>query len=220
MAWDCVADATGAALRAHMRREPNQVALGAARRAALGCDEHDRDERRTWASEAARRTMTLALVELRLAAPDRMRGGWTGGVVRGIPQGALAALLTPPGTGAAAPHRNTLTGRHRGARSDRRRGEVGYQLALELAGFCFSRQPRITERDVRPYEVGPRGYSFKRYWIVSPSPSCATSEPMRALLIALHRAGRLAVMGRPRPVQKPAVSRAQHPAPVERAAPS
>src|ERR1051325_9681297 len=101
MAWDCVADGTGAALRAHIRREPNQVALGAARRAALGCDEHDRDERRTWASETARRIMTLALVELRLAAPDRLRGGWTGGVVRGIPQGALAALLTPPGTGAA-----------------------------------------------------------------------------------------------------------------------
>lgn len=219
-AWDWNADATGAALRHAMRAEPNKVALGAAVRAALECDEHDRDPRRTWADPAARASMTIALVLLRLAVPDRSKGGWTGGVVRGIPLGVLAACVTPPGTGAAAPHRNTLTGRHRGARSDRRRGQVGYVRALQLAGFCFARQPRITERDVQPFEVWQRGYCSKRYWIVSPSPSCATSEPMRALLIALHRAGRLAVLGRPRPVQKPAVSRAQHPAPVDRAAPS
>lgn len=212
MAWDCVADGTGAALLEHMRREPNRAALGAARRAALACDEQDRAELRSWADETARRTMTLALVMLRLAAPSLRPGRhWAGGIVRGVGMEAFAAALVPPNCGAHAPHRNTLRGRHRGAGSDRRRGQVGYLRALELAGFCYG-QKQLPAAEVQPFEVGPSGYTYKRWRIVSEAPRRGDSEALTALLLALHRAGRLALSERPRPPRKPAVSRAQHPA--------
>jgi hypothetical protein len=54
---------------------------------------------------------------------------------------------------------------------------------------------QLPAKDAEPFEVGPSGYTTNRYWIVTAEPAAATSEPMRALLIALHRAGRLGRTG-------------------------
>lgn len=182
MAWDCEADSTGHALRYWMRRERNKVALGAARAAALA-------DGRTWHDPVARRIMALSLVQLRLAEPTPNRKGrFSGGIVRGVPLGAFAAMLAPPGASARIPHRNTISGRHRGAGSVSRRGQMGYLDELIDAGFCYSQQ--LPADEVEPFErAGWSGHACNRYWLLSPNPSSVQDQAEREGLIALHRAG-------------------------------
>lgn len=184
MAWDCEADATGHALRYWMRRERNKVFLGAARDAALA------GGARTWHSQTARRIMTCALVQARLSESTARKGRWSE-LVRGIPLGAFAALLAPPGAAARAPHRNTLAGWHRGLGSDARRGQVGYLRALEESGALYAQQ--LPADAVEPFErCGSSGHACNRYWLLSPSPSSVSDQAEREQLIALHRAGQAA----------------------------
>ncbi len=192
MAWDCVGDGTGHALRHWMRRERNKVAVGAARVAALA------DGQRTWADQTARRIMTCALVQLRMSEPTKRRGRWSE-LVRGIPVGAFAAMLTPPSARGRVPHRNTLSGRHRGAGSAARRGQNGYFRELELAGFMYAQQ--LPADQVEAFErCGTSGHACNRYWLLSPNPSSVDDQAERERLIELHRAGQRAateVLGRP-----------------------
>lgn len=205
MAWDCEADGTGHAVRYWMRRERNKVAVGAARAAALAGG-------RTWHSQTARRIMTCALVQLRCAVSVERKGRWTE-LVRGIPAGAFSAMLAPPGTGARAPHRNTLLGFHRGLASDVGRGQGGYIRALELAGFCYSQQ--LPADQVEAFErCGPSGHACNRYWLLSGNPSSVRDQAEREALIALHRAGQAApseqLVARPGRRRNRPDSRAQH----------
>lgn len=207
MAWDCVADGTGKAIRYWMGRELNKVAVGAARRAAL-VDEQG-STRRSWADLTARRVMTLELVLLRMAAPTVRKGRW-GSVVRGVTVPGLARCLTPPGCGARVPHRNALTGRHRGAGSDSRRGQAGYLRALEATGALYAQQ--LPAAECEPFELcGPSGYAANRYWLVTETPTAPMDALERALLISLHRQGRLAPTERLEAPRNPAKTRAQHP---------
>ncbi|MGV1080707.1 MAG: hypothetical protein ACOYD1_12820 [Candidatus Nanopelagicales bacterium] len=203
MAWDCEADGTGHALRYWIRREPNKVFVGAARAAALAGG-------RTWHSQTARRIMTCALVQARLSAPTQRKGRWAS-IVRGVPVGAFSAMLAPPTAGARRPHRNTLTGFHRGLESAADRGQVGYLRALELAGAMYSQQ--LPADEVEAFErCGSSGHACNRYWLISAHPSNMLEQADREQLIELHRAGQAAASETLLPRRRspnPAESRAQ-----------
>lgn len=189
MAWDAVADGTGAAVRYWMGREPNKIVVGAARAVALGIGP-DGEHARTWADLTARRLMVCTLVQCKLAVTTKRAGRWTE-LVRGVPMGAFAAMLTPPQTGARRPHINALCGRHRGAQSQERRGQLGYLLELERGGVLYSQQ--LPAGDVDAFErCGPSGHACNRYWLLSPVPTHAHDQAERERLIALHRAGQAA----------------------------
>lgn len=183
MSWDCVGDGTGAALRYWLKRCRNKTFLGAARAAALAGG-------RTWQDLTARRIMACALVQERMSVAVDRPGRWTE-LVRGIPVGAFAAALTPPGSEARVPHRNTLIGQHRGVQSDAARGQVGYLRALEDAGALYSQQLPADEVDAFE-RCGPSGHACNRYWLLSPVPTVVDDQAEREALIALHRAGQAA----------------------------
>jgi hypothetical protein len=184
MAWDCVGDGTGGVLRYWMRRCRNKTFLGAARAAALA------GGARTWQDLRARRIVACALVQDALSVTVARPGRWTE-LVRGVPVGAFAALLVPPGSEARPLHRNTLTGQHRGVQSDSARGQDGYLRALEESGALYSQQ--LPADEVDPFErCGPSGHACNRYWLLSPIPTVVDDQAEREQLIALHRAGQAA----------------------------
>jgi len=216
MGWHCASDATGQALRYWMEREPNKVAVGAARAAALGELYPGGPTTRSWADPTARSMMTFSLGLLRLAVPTARKGRW-GAVVRGVGLGALARLLVPPGCGARVPHRNRLSGRHRGAGSAPGRGQLGYLQELARTGFLYSQQ--LPAGEVDRFEVGSSGYANNRYWLVAPASMAPLDDATRALLIALHRAGQRASSEKLESPKSPHKSRAQHPLEPAQAAP-
>lgn len=163
---DILSDPSGRAVRIHVGRARNVVALGALRLAALGLDAHGYP-RRSFASAYARHVFALGLSMLQLCADTKRKGRYRS-VVRGFTFGAWLAMLRDPWTGKQL-HQNTLSGRHRSWAS-LERSQLGYLDALREAGFLYWQQLPGNDPEVAPWERyqtdrGPR--SSLRYWIVT-----------------------------------------------------
>lgn len=210
MCWDILADPSGRSARIWLRRERNKIAVGCIRLAALACDGAG-DGRYTWTDERARRICALGLALCALAIPTRRRGPWQS-IVRAIPRGALLALLASPWETDRKPSMTGLVGTHRpGATMES--GQVGYLLALELAGLCYAQQ--LPASQVAAHErCWPSGYASNRYWIVTSTPTAPESDDTKRVLLALHEAGRLAP--NERLVRKPRLPRQRPVEPRER----
>jgi hypothetical protein len=179
-------DLSGFAIRAAFRRCRNKVAIGAIRNAALVPDEHGR-ARYTWADERARAVATLGLALLELSIPTARVGTW-GAIVRGIPRGALCALLSTPWEPDKPKSVSALVGTHRPDGS-LQNGNIGYLRALIEAGFCYRQQ--LPAADVKRFEkCWPSGYPSNRYWIVGDTPTSPLSDETKRRLLALHAFGR------------------------------
>lgn len=180
---DIVSCTSGKAWRYHAARCRNKTYLGALRRAAfLPYDDGTGACRRSFADEAARRILALGLALYSFATQTSRRGPW-GMIVRGIPVALLQNLLAYP-DGSRVPHRNTLTGHHRGVHSRLEAGELGLLRALEACGAIARTQQWYP--NAAPWEVGREGYQLNRYWLVSDPPS---KGEKRAELIELNREG-------------------------------
>lgn len=190
MAMVVLSDPTGQAAKIYLARQRNRVAVGAIREAALvpgpaGC-------RYTWADWRARAITALGLALLMMCHRTARRGIWAS-MVKGLTIGAFGALLRNPWDRTARPSRTAISGVHR-AGGSYREGTVGYLTALRQAGFCYSQQ--LPASDVTPAErwVTRRGdiRASNRYWIVTASPSMASTDEIRARLLELHERGWLA----------------------------
>lgn len=178
-------DPSGFAVRAAFRRTRNKVAVGAIRQAALVPDAHG-TARYTWADERARCVAALGLALLELSVPTARVGTWSG-IVRGIPRGALCALLSSPWEPERRKSVSALIGTHR-ADGSLQNGKVGYLRALVEAGFCYSQQ--LPAADVQPFErLWPSGYASNRYWIVGETPTAPLSDDTKRELLELHTRG-------------------------------
>lgn len=159
-----IADRSGRAARVELAKLKNRPAAGAILRASIAPELGA--ERRSWSDLRTRRIAALGLAIVHLADPTRRRDQWGGGLVRGIPRGALCALLRDPldPRSSATPSISALVGVHRpGATADT--GQVGYLNALAAAGLLYRQQLPACEagRD----EVGPSGWAMNRYWVVT-----------------------------------------------------
>jgi hypothetical protein len=178
-------DPSGFAVRAAFRRTRNKVAVGAIRQAALVPDAEG-TARYTWADERARCVAALGLALLELSVPTARVGTWSG-IVRGIPRGALCALLSSPWEPDRRKSVSSLVGTHR-ADGSLQNGKVGYLRALIEAGFCYSQQ--LPAADVQPFErLWPSGYASNRYWIVGETPTAPLSDATKRELLELHARG-------------------------------
>lgn len=196
---------SGAAWRYHAGKVRNKAALGATWRAAFGpyadSPEHTR---RGFADDRARALLTLGYA-LTVLAKHPSRSGSGEKIVKGIPVECLQWLLAYP-DGSNRPHRNTLTGRHRGPDSRPDGGDLGYLRALEQAGLIVS--ARQWYHDPADWELGPerdvviRGVACKvafpmnRYWVVGQTPPRYGNR--REDVIALIREGWEALQALPR----------------------
>ncbi len=206
MCQDIMADATGAAVRIYMRAEPNKVALGSMREAALvpseeGC-------RYVWADERARSIAALGLAMLRLGVPARENGKWRS-IIRGMPVGVYRGLLRNPFTG-EKPSRSALAGRHRpgGCVAN---GQVGYLVALREAGFTYSYQLHANDPKTQRWEMlGTSGRPTARRWLLGFLPTAPRDDDEKRRLMAWHYAGWEAMEERPQRVP-PVLRRANAP---------
>jgi hypothetical protein len=221
-----VNDDSGRAARIYLRRARNKVGAGAIRLAALVPQDNGK-ALYSWADSRARKVAALGVALLALEVPTRRAGPWEG-IVRGVPRGALCALLASAWRFERVngelrrrrPSLSALAGVHRTG-ADLESGQVGYLKALELAGFCYAQQ--LPAHAVERFEAcWPSGYATNRYWIVTSIPTRPLSDEQKLALMALHRAG-LAIgtetleTVRRRPSNRPAADAT--PGPV-RAAPS
>jgi len=182
-----LADASGRAARIHLKQMRNKVLAGAIKRAAL-CD-----GRYAWSDDRARFVVALGVALAYLAKRTRRRGRWEF-LVKGVPQGALLALLRDPWTG-KRPHRSALAGVHRTG-AEWLSGEVGWLRALEGAGALYCQQ--LPAHDAQPCELlGPSGYATNRIWLVTDVPTAPLDDDDKRALLALHRVGLEAADVRP-----------------------
>jgi hypothetical protein len=174
-----LADASGRAVRIHLKQLRNKVLAGAIKRAAL-CGGHF-----AWSDDRARAVAALGIAFASLARRTRRRGRWEF-LIKGIPLGALCALLRDPWTG-ERPHRNTLSGTHRaGAAWDS--GQVGYLNALVGAGALYKQQ--LPKDEAQACELlGPSGYATSRYWLVTDNPTAPMDDDEKRALLELHGVG-------------------------------
>jgi hypothetical protein len=221
MCRDCLADATGRAIRIWFARQRNKVAVGTIRIAALVPGPNGRT-RYTWADARARAIAALGLALHELSTPTIRRGRWSR-CVMGVTRGALCSLLSNPFEPSRRPHKNTLGGVHvRGATLES--GQVGYLKALELSGFLYRQQ--LPAHQVHRFERWrvKRGdveevHASNRYWIVTDTPTAPQSDDCKRALIAAHHAGLEAHKDRPRREPRTAYEALALAAPA-RAAPS
>ncbi len=182
-----LADASGRAARIHLKQMRNKVLAGAIKRAAL-CE-----GRYTWSDERARNVASLGVALAYLGKRTRRRGRWEF-LVKGVPQGALCALLRNPWTG-KRPSRSALAGVHRRG-AEWLSGEVGWLRALEAAGALYCQQ--LPAADAQPCELlGPSGYATNRIWLVTDVPTAPLDDDDKRALLALHRTGLEAADVRP-----------------------
>lgn len=198
MMQDTVADATGGAGRIHMRSEPNKIAVGIIWEAAFvpgpdGC-------RYDWSDQRARRIVALGLALLRLSVPFRKGRGRWGAIVRGIPQGALAAGLRCPFSG-RTPQRTIMGGRPRSDGSCGN-GQIGYLPALREAGLFYAVQ--VPAAVAETWEIcGPSGYATARYSIRHWAPEKEPVDAVRYVLLELFKLGAGAPWERPARMRGP-----------------
>jgi hypothetical protein len=164
MCAQVIADRSGRAARLYLARLLNRPAAGAILRASiapvLGA------EHRSWSDLRTRRIAALGLALVHLSATTRRRDQWGGGIVKGLPRGALCALLRDPldRRPSATPSVEALVGVHRPGAAPNG-GQVGYLPALVSAGLTYRQQ--LPASEVGRDEVGPSGWAMNRYWIVT-----------------------------------------------------
>lgn len=183
-----LADRSGRAANIYLAQQKNRIAAQLIRRAAL-VPERDYVAggycyRYAWADSRARMVAALGLSLLALARRTRRKGVWHG-LCRGIPRGALCALLTDPydRRPEAQPSLSGLDGRHRPWGSWES-GEVGWLRALREVGLVYSQQHQADE--VAEWEVGPTGYAIARYWLITAEPTAPYRDERKRELIELH----------------------------------
>lgn len=192
-----LADRTGRALRSYFRAEPNKVALGAIRQAALAPTEHGC--RYTWADERARCIAALGLLLLRMSVPTQRKGIWTS-VVKGLPVGVYRAILQDPHTGKHK-SRSAIVGHHR-AWGTVANGQVGYMRALREVGFTYGQQ--LHPKHCTPCElVGTSGWATARRWVVGFIPSLAPTDEQMRKMAHWHNDGWDVATERPRAMPPP-----------------
>lgn len=174
-----LADGSSRAVRIHLKQLRNKVLAGAIRHAALCGGKYP------WSHPRARAVAALGIALLALAKRTRRRGRWEF-LIKGIPQGALLALLRNPWTG-DRPSRGALSGTHRTG-VDWESGQVGWLRALEGAGALYCQQ--IPAAEAEPCELlGPSGYATNRIWLVTDTPTAPLDDDDKRELLELHAAG-------------------------------
>lgn len=175
----CMADVSGVAQRWFLERERNRAYAGYLVEEALLAG------KRSWSDLRARRICTLGLLYAAMCKYCKPHGKW-GGVVMGVPEGALLAALRDPYCtkpckwlpamphwkkprkepllrDPALPFTTTLNGTHEAGGSNEH-GSVGYLTALVQCGAVYTQQ--LPADECEPFELfGDSGHPTARVWL-------------------------------------------------------
>lgn len=177
-----IADGTGGASKMYARRMGNRVYAGAVMAAAL-VPLAPGSYRYSLADTRARCIVALGCALHALSSSTRRTGRWSR-VVKGVPIGALQALLANPFEPERRPSRSAVSGTHRGD-ATLESGQLGYLRALEASGALYSQQLPSSQAD-ECERLWPSGYTSNRYWLVTDRPDAPHRPAQRSMLHAFQ----------------------------------